>query len=135
MHWSHLVYAKEYKRWIANHPYKDSLVVKRWFGTLISKPGRLSSGKPVMREVDYTHVGSRTKRMVMQGKIPNCDPGGWRKVASDINPLTGLPSTLLTSVICDAKGSDQMCMSHIRTFFSKKVRAGFIKSKYCLFFV
>ena len=57
----------------------------------------------------------------MQRKIINCDPDAWRKVASDINPLTGLPSTPLTNVICDAKGSDQMSMSHIRTFFSKKV--------------
>ena len=122
MHWSHCVYTKEYQKWISDHPYKDSDVVKGWFKTLVSKPGTLSSGKSVMREVDYTHVGSRMKRMVMQGKIPDCNPDGWRKVASDINPLTGKYSTTLTMNICEAKGSDQMSMSMIKTFFSDKVR-------------
>ena len=57
----------------------------------------------------------------MKGSIPGCDPEAWRKVATLVDPLEGKSKTGLTLLITDAKGSDQMAMSHIRTFFSKKV--------------
>jgi hypothetical protein len=84
-------------------------------------PDKLESGRRFCGGIDYTHIGSRTRRMVVAGEIPNVDPQGWRHVAK-LEDTDGDTVTNLSPVIVDSSGADQMSIVQTMTFFSLKVR-------------
>ena len=84
---------------------------------MVYMPDTLESGRRICTEIDYTHIGSRTRNSVVAGKIPNINPEGWRSVAQ-LTDIFGKPMTNLTVLIVDSSGADQMSFTQTFTFFS-----------------
>ena len=83
-------------------------------------PGKLASGRHVCLGVDYTHIASRLRRMVVQDKMPGVRSEPWRKVAALRNP-DGSSVVHLSIITVDAKGADQMSIAQSLAFWSEEV--------------
>lgn len=107
---------------MTKHPFLDDPAFSHFFQKeeIVYLPDSLPSGKWIAAEVDYTHIGSRLRRMVVAGAIPGVDPEAWRTVAKKTT-LENKPKTNLTTVIVDSSGADQMSMTQTLTFFSASV--------------
>lgn len=129
--WCYSKYSAEYEAWVTKHPFLDDPAFSHFFQKeeIVYLPDSLPSGKWIAAEIDYTHIGSRLRRMVVAGAIPGVDPEAWRTVAKKTT-LENKPKTNLTTVIVDSSGADQMSMTQTLTFFSASVAKELKESGY-----
>ena len=102
-----------------DHPFLEDASFTHFVSPdeVVYMPDTLESGRRICTEIDYTHIGSRTRNSVVAGKIPNINPEGWRSVAQ-LTDIFGKPMTNLTVLIVDSSGADQMSFTQTLTFFS-----------------